>query len=142
MAPAAALVTLTIERPTGAGRPRTLSEPVTLSKKHVAALRPIISEVEEPSWRGLRLEFSTAIPQFDERATAIDAEGCVAIVEVAEGSPAAKAELRPRMFISHVENQRVSTPKEFFETVAAMQGPVHVRLTEKIGESYTRVIEP
>jgi serine protease Do len=141
-AAAGAEVRLTVERPAGAGRPRSVLETVTLSKKFVAAPRPIIAEAEEPDWRGLRVDYATAIPQFDERIAAIDPEGCVAITEVAEGSPAWKADLRPRQFISHVENQRVATPKEFFETVASMDGAVQLRLTEKLGDGYTRAVEP
>jgi serine protease Do len=140
-AAAGAEVKLTVERPAGAGRPRSVVETVTLSKKYVAAPRPIISESEEPGWRGLKVDYATAIPQFDERIAAIDPEGCVAITEVVEGSPAWKAGLRPRQFISHVENQRVATPKEFFEAVTAIDSAVQLRLTEKIGDSYTQRIE-
>ena len=66
----------------------------------------------------------------------------MAIIEVAEGSPAARAELRTQLFISHVESQRVSTPDEFHAAVAGRDGPVQIHLTEKLGESFTRVIEP
>jgi S1-C subfamily serine protease len=141
-APAAAEVKLTVERSAGAGRPQTRLETVSLSKKHIAAPRPIISEAADPQWRGLRVDYATAIPRLDERAAGIDPEGCVAIVEVAEGSPAARAEVRPLLFISHVEAQRVSTPQEFHAAVAGREGPVEIRLTEKLGESFTRTIEP
>jgi serine protease Do len=140
--PAAAEVTLTIERSSGVGRPRIVTEPVAISKRYMTANRPIISEVEEPTWRGLLVDYATAIPQFDERAAAVDPEGCVAVVAVEPGSPAAKAELAPRLFISHVETDRVSTPQEFHAAVADREGPVQVRLTEKLGESFTRTIEP
>jgi serine protease Do len=141
-APVAAEVQLTLERPSGAGRPRKWTETVTLAKKHIAARRPIVSDSAEPAWRGLRVDYATAIPQFDERASAVAAEGCIAVLEVAEGSPAWRAGLRPRMFISHVENQRVATPQEFHEGVEGIEGPVQLRLTEKIGDGYVRTIEP
>jgi serine protease Do len=140
-AAAGAEVRLTVERPAGSGRPRSVVETVTLSKKYVAAPRPIVSETEEPEWRGLKVDYATAIPQFDERIAAIDPEGCIAITGVVEGSPAWKAGLRARQFITHVENQRIAAPQEFFETVASMEGPVQLRLTEKIGESFTQRIE-
>jgi serine protease Do len=140
--PAAAEVKLTVERSGGAGRPQSRMETVSLSKKYIAAPRPIISETAEPQWRGLQVDYATAIPRLDERAVGIDPEGCVAILEAAEGSPAARAELRPRLFISHVEAQRVSTPEEFHAAVAGREGPVEITLTEKLGESFTRTIEP
>ncbi len=141
-APVAAEVQLTVERAVGIGRPQTRKETVTLSKKHVAAPRPIIAEVKEPSWRGLQADYATAIPHFDERAAAVDEQGCVAVTEVAEGSLAWQAGLRPHQFISHVQNQRVATPQEFFELIASLEGPVQVRLTEKVSESYLVTIQP
>lgn len=141
-APAAAEVKLTVERAAGIGRPQTLTETVTLSKKHIAASRPIIAEVPDPTWRGLRVDYATAIPQFDERAGAVDAEGCVAVTEVQEGSSAWRAGLRPLHFISHVENQRVATPEAFFELVVSLDGPAQLRLTERVGGSYLVTVEP
>lgn len=141
-APAAAEVKLSVERPAGAGRPRQWTETVRLSKKYVAARRPIVSDVSEPSWRGVQVDYATAIPHFEERAAAVDPQGCVAIVEVVEGSPAWKADLRPRMFISHVENQRVSTPQEFHEAAESYETAVQLRLTEKVGDSHVRKVEP
>jgi serine protease Do len=140
-APVKAEVQLTVERASG-GRPRPRTETVSLSKKHVAAPRPIVAEVEAPAWRGLRVDFATAIPGLDERAVGIDPDGCVAIIEVAAGSPAAGAELAPWRFISHVEDISVSTPEEFHAAVADREGPVQLRLTEKLGDSFTRTVRP
>jgi serine protease Do len=139
-APAAAEVKLTLQR-AGGGRMQTMIEPATLSKKYIAARRPIIAEVDDPEWRGLRVDYATAIPQFDERAAAVDPQGCVAIVSVSEGSPAARAELRPRHFISHVESDPVRTPEQFYAAVAGRAGSVRIRLSEAIGGSNMRTIE-
>jgi serine protease Do len=141
-APAAADVKLAVERPFGASRPHPYTAQVRLSKKFIVASRPIVADADDPSWRGVRVDYATAIPQFDERIPAIDPEGCVAVIEVAPESPAWKAKLRPRLFITHIENQRVSTPQEFFEIAAALEGPAQVRLTEKVGDTFTCTIEP
>ena len=55
-------------------------------------------------------------------------ENAVAVVEVAEGSPAAAAGLRRGMLITHVDRLPVRTPKEFALAAARNRGPVQLRL--------------
>jgi S1-C subfamily serine protease len=121
--PADAVTQLSVWR---GGTIRTVS--VELSKYAVRG-RKIVSETDSP-WRGLRVEYPTAVvddearPRFSLPA----AENAVAVVEVADGSPAAAAGLRRDMLITHVDRQPVRTPKEFALAVARNRGPVQLRL--------------
>jgi serine protease Do len=140
--PAEAEVRLTIERPDFAGRSITVREAITLSKRYMDTLRPAYATVVDPPWRGLTVDFVTAIPEFDLRAGRIDREGCVGVLDVERNSPAWKAGLRPGMFISHVDDQRVTTPAALREAVEDRPGEVSLRLTEVIGKSSTVAVPP
>ncbi len=105
-----------------------LSIDVTLSKYAVRG-RKVVT-VRDPAWRGLRVEYLTAV---------VDAEGhfrtggavpdnAVIVTEVADNSPAAVAGLRRGMFITEVDRTMVRTPKEFAAAAARNSGPVQLRL--------------
>ncbi|MEX2170977.1 MAG: trypsin-like peptidase domain-containing protein [Pirellulales bacterium] len=105
---------------------------VIAGKYHVAGEKVI---TENPvSWRGIRVDHSTAIPAFQLQQSAqlgeIDPEGCVVVSEVAEESPAWSAGVRPGMFISHVGEHRVATPDEFHKAVESAAGPVSLRFVQ------------
>jgi serine protease Do len=108
------------------GAMRTVS--VELSKYAVRGRR--IVTASDPLWRGLRVEYTTAM---------VDEEGhlhgggsvtgdAVIVAEVAEGSPAAAAGLRRGMLITHVDRLPVRTPKEFALAAARNPGMVQLRL--------------
>ena len=84
----------------------------------------------DPPWRGLRVEYTTAVVDDEGRLRFISqaVQDAVAVVEVADGSPAAAAGLRRGMLITHVDRQPVRTPKEFALAVARNRGPVQLRL--------------
>ncbi|HZL91463.1 MAG TPA: trypsin-like peptidase domain-containing protein [Pirellulaceae bacterium] len=123
-------VAITLQRGASETRPgRTLKIKVQLSKKQIASLRPGFAEVVDPAWRGMKVEYATASPAFRDQSPLLDAEGCVAVVEVARDSPAWKAGMRPGEFISHVGTTRVTTPRQFYQLVETQTGPVAIRLT-------------
>jgi S1-C subfamily serine protease len=102
---------------------------LAVSGKSIASVRP-------ESWRGLRVDYATALEAANFLAAiesgAYDAEGCVLVKEVEPGSPAAKAGVRQGMFISHVGGQRVTTPNEFHEAVRNVNDVTDLRLTKPI----------
>src|SRR5690606_133005 len=85
------------------------------------------------NWRGMQVDYSTAAPTaaIDQAAmqNLVDPEGCVAVVEVAPGSAAESAGIKPGMFISHVGDQRVTSPDEFYEAVEGAADTVNLRFT-------------
>ena len=93
--------------------------PVSLSKLHVAGEK--VHTAPKKSWRGLQVDYSTALSPSDiEKAaqtSSIDPNGCVLVAAVAPNSAAALAGILPGTFISHVGDQRVSTPDEFYTAV-------------------------
>jgi serine protease Do len=139
--PADTTVSLTLERGGGANRRgRVMTSKVTLSKKRVEGPRPPYSEHVEPSWRGLRVEYATATPQFRDQSQDLDPEGCLGVTEVEKDSAAWKAGFRPGDFISHVGRNRVTTPKQFYQAVAELRGSATIRLTGLVNGPETRTI--
>jgi serine protease Do len=128
--PAETQVSLTIEREGTATRQGRKSEiQVTLAKKRVDSPRPGIAEVPAPTWRGMKVEYSTAAPLFREQSRDLDPEGCVGVIEVERDSPAWKAGIRPGDFVSHVGKSRVETPAKFYEAADKAAGEVKLKLT-------------
>jgi S1-C subfamily serine protease len=93
-----------------------------------AAPEKYIATSPRESWRGLQIDFASALgAEFLHRNDALLVEGSLAVVDVAEDSPAWRAGLRPDMIISHVGTTRVQSPKEFREAVASKPGTVPLR---------------
>lgn len=140
--PADSKVPLFVTRHSGsrAVKPKTLTISVELSKKFVGGSRLPISETPDPTWRGLSVDYATAVPRFEQRAREMDPEGCVAITAVEHDSPAWKAGIRVGSFISHVGNRRVSRPQDFFAAVADRTDSVELRVALGDGKSEPRRI--
>jgi len=110
-----------------AGRPLTVE--VKLSKKQFEGGRESFAEIERAAWRGMRVEYATAAPQFRERSRELDPVGSVGVVEVERDSTAWQAGMRPGDFVSHVGQTRVATPQQFYDAASAIPGEVSLRLT-------------
>lgn len=138
--PADAQVTLTVERRSGK---QTATIPVTiqLSKKYLDGQPEPYGTVPAPTWRGLTIEHTTATPQFANRSTDTGSSEAVAIVHVAPESPAWRAGLRPGDWISHVANQPVRRPSDFFQLVERLTDSVTVRKTTGPPDQREKVIE-
>lgn len=115
---------------------------VKLSKKRIDAGREPYSEVAPETWRGLRVEYATASPLFAEQSRDLDPLGSVGVVDVIRDSGAWKAGLRPGDFVSHVGATRVTTPREFYDAVATIDGEVNLKLTGVERNKAQRVVEP
>jgi S1-C subfamily serine protease len=131
--PAAAPVRLSVASPDGRAR----SVHVELAKSFVGDARIVTDP--GPSWRGLRVDFSTATRGFRQRLLTgeVDLDGCVAVCEVQPDTPAAQAGLKVEQCISHVGGTRVTTPGEFLAAVGRQQGPVELRVSAGRGKSTT-----
>ncbi|MCO6043554.1 PDZ domain-containing protein [Aeoliella sp. ICT_H6.2] len=108
---------------------RDLKLPVTLSKYYVRGDKLFTSGVR--SWRGLKVDYSTAFPTSEIEQAAmqsrVDPDGCVVVVEVEPGSVADQAGIKRGMFVSHVGEQRVTTPDEFYAAVEGAGETVNLR---------------
>jgi S1-C subfamily serine protease len=107
---------------------------VTLAKLAVAGKK--IASVRPPVWRGIRVDFATALEasELTQAASsgAMDPEGCVLVAEVEEKSAAWNAGVRKGMFISHVGGKRVMTPAEFQTAAQSVGDKLDIRLTQPV----------
>ncbi|WP_145382253.1 trypsin-like peptidase domain-containing protein [Botrimarina mediterranea] len=108
---------------------------VVLGKAYLDGGDQIIS-AEMPSWRGIRVDYPTAVPPEVLRVKtaegAIDPEGCVVVSEVEEGSVSWESGVRPYAFISHVGGKRVRSPEEFFDAVRDASANVNLKFTRPL----------
>lgn len=121
---------------------RVMRITTNLTKNYVPGDKLVTAEPTR--WRGLQVDYATAIKDFTERLVRheVDFEGCVVIKEVEEDSPAWKEGLRENMFISQVGSTRVDTPKEFYAAVNGRPGPVTLQLSLPPEQRPIRTIPP
>ncbi len=129
------------ERPNGPAA--TVRVPVELAKKYVGGggLFPYAIEAA-PTWRGMRVEYSTAIPRFEDHVRDLDEDGCVAVLDVQPNSSAWKSGLRPGMFVSHIDAQRVTRPTDFHTATQNKPGEVRLRLVGAKSQDAEKVVPP
>jgi serine protease Do len=136
--PLAAEIQLTAERGAQVGRPgQVVQATARLSKRHVTGARPPYSHIPDPNWRGMQIDYATALPQTLLRQVwpQLVAGNCLAVTEVNRDSASWKAGLRPGTLVSQVDGQAVTTPDEFFAAVAEKSGPVRLqRVSDTPGE--------
>lgn len=130
--PAAAIATLTIER-----NGRTQQQQVELAKYPVISRRIVTQR--PPAWRGMRVDFLTAV--VNPRALTEEWASCVAVSEVSEDSPAWRAGLRTGTLISHVATTAVDRPEDFRREVGSRKGAVQFTLRTAFGESQVVTVE-
>lgn len=117
---------------------RKLDLEVPLTKFRVRGKR--IVTAGDPAWRGLRVDYATAVQDVYSSAASFPLGEALAVTEVERGTAAWDAGIRPGMLISHVERNAVRTPKEFREAVAKKSGPVALRVTGESGEAVERTV--
>ena len=128
--PALGEIQLTLERRTSPSQPwRVIQTTARLSKRQVTGLRPPYSRIPDPVWRGLQVDYATALPQGLLRQVwpQLPADGSLAVIQVERDSASWKAGLRPGTLISHADGERVSSPEAFFAAVADKHGPIRIR---------------
>lgn len=124
------------------GKSNSLKLQARLSKKYQSGPRKTFSSEPDRKWRGLTIDYATAIPDLRDWLGRIDPEGCVAVLEVEPDSPAWRAGLRPLDFISHVNGKRVTTPREFEQQLPGATDAVTVQLTGGNAAAAFKRIEP
>jgi serine protease Do len=136
---------ITVERGAELGdHGRVVHATAKLTKKHIPSSRPAFSQIEDPLWRGMRVDYLSALPvealtrslQAVHRPEGVP-NGVLAAVDVQRDSPAWRAGLRPGSLFTHVDDKRVTTPKEFSSLVATKNGDVRLRLISGTLETAT-----
>lgn len=104
---------------------QTLERSVILSKMRILGDPPVIATTKPKDWRGLRVDFTSAV--FNPADPALlqqMSKGTVSVSEVQNGSPAFFAGLRPGMIVLEVDGQTVASPRLFEQAVRDKTGPV------------------
>lgn len=97
-----------------------------------------------PAWRGMQVDYVTATRNFQmwSQQGDLDPQGSVLVTEVAESSPAWNEGLRPDMRITHVNGERVASPREFAERVAGATGPVKLKVYDRANKHPEHTVPP
>ncbi len=112
-------------------RGREIRTTAVLSKRYIPSAHRGFAQQEDPRWRGLTLDHATAVLPPDQLQAALESgvpAHTLAVRDVHPESPAWAAGIRPGTLVTHVEDQRVTTPQEFHEIVQPRSGPVELRL--------------
>ncbi|MEZ6120229.1 MAG: PDZ domain-containing protein [Pirellulaceae bacterium] len=107
-------------------RQRRLTLEATLAKKHIRSVRPSISQAKPQIWRGISVDFATAVP--DIETLGFDLTECVVVTNVQLDSPAWQSGLRPGMFLHHWNGKPIGSPQDFWEQARQAQDE-SVRIT-------------
>jgi serine protease Do len=96
-----------------------------------------------PGWRGLRIDYPTAVEELRgaRRGVGFYEDGVI-VTEVEKGTPAWEAGLRPGAIIAEVERTKIHTPREFRAAVASKTGPVELHVAIDSGETQMRTVRP
>ncbi len=133
--PVESVVQLTVERD---DRQRKVQ--VELTKFPVRGTKVVT--VPAPAWRGLRVDYATAMPTDSMGRLPFDRfshEGCVVVTDVEKNSPAAAAKLQIGMYITQVGSTSVRTPREFHTAVSGKTGEVPLRVVPSVEANATEV---
>jgi serine protease Do len=103
-----------------------LTKQVTLSKKPLQTSRPPYAREPDPEWRGLKVEYVTAMSGFQQFGRLFELRGAVGVLEVQRNSLGWEAGLRTGDFISHVAGRPVNTPTQFHAVAATQIGDVPI----------------
>jgi S1-C subfamily serine protease len=119
------------------GRPRIID--VTLGKFPVGGQKIVTTRPE--AWRGMRVDYASTLAGSEQplRAGVAFFDDAVVVSDVAEGSAAQRAGLRPGMLVTHVDDLPVRTPKEFQAAVARKAGEVALHLALEDQEAVKKV---
>jgi serine protease Do len=112
---------------------------VILMKSFVAG-KTIAANTRCPFFRGFRVDYGSLSVQCKFPGYNFDSiPRGVLVTEVQVNSPAATALLKPGEIITHVNNQLVETPQQFYERVRGWKGPVVLTLISLNGQAAPKV---
>ncbi len=98
---------------------RNLRTEITLGKWPVLDDSRIVStNRRHPTWRGIDVDYPTARRRFLTSDVMERYHHAVLVLNVAEGTAAHEAGLRPGDFVTHVAGVDVETPQQFYDAVA------------------------
>jgi serine protease Do len=131
-------VGLDIKKP-GVAREKT---EITLAKYLVTGKVIASQRGSRPVFRGLRVDYTSLIAQQPGFTAGMIPRG-VLVGEVLPDSAAARADLKPGLVITHVNDRAVTLPAAFYDIVLSQRGPVELTLqAPEAGQPAPKVILP
>ncbi|MCR9295219.1 MAG: trypsin-like peptidase domain-containing protein [bacterium] len=119
-----------------AARPNLLKLTARVSKKLVSTSRPGYARNAFTAWRGMLVEYATAIPSELTQAgiwRTARSQPQIVVSEVEPDSPAWQAGLRPGNGIFRVNGKTPESPEDFYSMVEASSGTVKMEIVEPNG---------
>jgi serine protease Do len=128
---AGAEASMVVDRP---GRGRIELRPVMI-KTNWPPLGPVVAANRPAPLHGLRVDYTSVVYQgAGPRGGRDEILAGVLVREVEDGSPAAKAELRPDVdIVTEVNGRAVNTPVEFYRAAREARGEVELTVRNKDG---------
>lgn len=114
---------------------------VRLGKKRLTTTRPAHQSVAPPEWRGVEVDFATALPPQLLIRTNVSRGPPVAVVDVAPDSAAWQAGLRSGQTIVSIAQQEVATPPDFYRIAKSQQGTVAIEIRTGTGRRQRLLVE-
>ncbi len=124
----------------GTRNPEWVTLQAELSKKYVSTVRPSYAIHGPAQWRGMEIDYATAVPSELARTGALAGRrGApkLAVLSVAPDTAAWRAGLRAGFGIHAVEGKTLASPSDFYQAVANRQGPLSLTVTQADGRSQT-----
>lgn len=121
------------------GKKVTENITVTLTKSFVTG-RAIAAKSKRPYFKGFRVDYTSLVVQCKFPGIQHDSipKGVV-VTDVQPNSSAATALLKPGEIITHVNNQAISNPDQFYQQVQGLKGPVELTLISLQGQSAPKI---
>jgi serine protease Do len=123
--------------------PEILTLTAELSKKYVASSRPSFAVNAAPAWRGMDVEYTTALSEESARAAAfLGRRGApkLAVLAVTPDTLAWEAGVRPGYGILSVDGNAVSSPDEFYRAIEGRNGPVELGVVQPNGSGQSLIV--
>lgn len=144
--PAGAQIELTVLRPRrGEAQFTPLKLKATLSKKYVATSRPAYALHGPVPWRGMLVEYVTAMPSELMRGGPIAQRRTgakLAVLSVEPDSPAWRAGLRAGHAVLSINGARLFSPEEFYTQAAKSQDSVQLQVYRGTDRLETVTVDP
>ena len=133
--PAGAEVSLLVERPKNSSRGSdVLILTATLSKKYVSTTRPGYALNGPKKWRGMLVEYATAVPSELARGASMfgrRAAPKLAILAVDPGTPAWEAGIRPGHGLLSVDGKAIDSPTVFNDLVSGRDDAIALQIVRQ-----------
>ena len=143
--PAGAEVELTVQRPRrGDAQFAPLRLKATLSKKYVSTSRPAYALHAPQPWRGMLVEYITAVPSELVRGGPLPHRRTgakLAILSVEPDSPAWRAGIRAGHTVLTLHGLRLNTPEDFYTQAAKLEGPAQLQVYRSSDRLETVTVE-